>query len=77
MKHSTRKCILEFVAAVMVGMPCRGKDKSHSDWKKLPDMAVPRWEAGSVSRYTIKMTITNQDILQTLRDSAMMKNRKN
>ena len=32
----------------MMGMPCTARDESHSSWKRLPDMAVPRWEAGSV-----------------------------
>ena len=48
MKHSTMKFVLAFVTAVMMGMPCIARDESHSVWKRLPDMAVPRREAGSV-----------------------------
>lgn len=48
MTHSTKKLVLVFVAAMMMGKPCMGRDESHSSWKRLPDMAVPRWEAGSV-----------------------------
>jgi len=48
MKHSTKTFVLAFVAAAMMGMPCIARDESHSAWKRLPDMAVPRWEAGSV-----------------------------
>ncbi len=42
MKHSTKTFVLEFVAAVMVGMPCIARDVSQSAWKKLSDMAVPQ-----------------------------------
>jgi hypothetical protein len=48
MRHSTTAFILAFVAAVMIGMPCMARGASHSSWKRLPDMAVPRWEEGSV-----------------------------
>ncbi|TFG44675.1 MAG: hypothetical protein E4H40_09160, partial [Candidatus Brocadiia bacterium] len=48
MKYLTGKFILAFSAAVMMGMPCIAREESHSAWEKLPDMAVPRWEAGSV-----------------------------
>ena len=48
MKYSTRKSILAIVAAVMVDGPCMARDESNSDWTRLPDRAVPRWEAGSV-----------------------------
>lgn len=42
MKHPTKICVLTFVAAAMMGMPCMARDESHSSWKRLPDMAVPR-----------------------------------
>ncbi|MHC4517956.1 MAG: Kelch repeat-containing protein, partial [Planctomycetota bacterium] len=48
MKHSIRTLVLAFAAAVMVGMPCPAQDESDGLWKRLPDMAVPRWEAGTV-----------------------------
>ena len=45
MKYSTRKYVLIFIAAIMVDVPCMALGESHSAWKRLPDMAVPRWEA--------------------------------
>jgi N-acetylneuraminic acid mutarotase len=48
MKHSTKALVPAFVAAVMVPMLCMAGNESHSSWKRLPDMAVPRWEAGTV-----------------------------
>lgn len=48
MKYSTKTFVLVFVAAVTIGTPCIAQHESHSDWKRLPDMAVPRWEAGTV-----------------------------
>ncbi|MHC4557073.1 MAG: Kelch repeat-containing protein [Planctomycetota bacterium] len=48
MKYSTRKYVLVFIAAIMVDVPCMARGDSHSVWKRLPDMAVPRWEAGSI-----------------------------
>jgi len=48
MKYLTVNIFFTFIAAVMIGMPCNAQDESHSAWKRLPDMAVPRWEAGSV-----------------------------
>jgi len=48
MKLPNKTFILVFVAAAMMGMPCIARSESHSSWKRLPDMAVPRWEAGTV-----------------------------
>ena len=42
MKYSTGKYVLVFIAAIMMDVPCMARDESHSDWKMLPDMAVPR-----------------------------------
>jgi len=48
MEHPTEMLVLAFVAAVMVGAPCVAQDEPRGLWTRLPDMAVPRWEAGSV-----------------------------
>ena len=48
MKRSNKIFALAFVAATMIGMPRLTRGASDSSWKRLPDMAVPRWEAGSV-----------------------------
>ena len=42
MKYLTVNIVFIFIAAVMIGMPCNAQDESHSAWKRLPDMAVPR-----------------------------------
>jgi hypothetical protein len=48
MEYPTKKCVLAFVAAMMTGMSCMAQSASHSSWKRLSDMEVRRWEAGSV-----------------------------
>jgi len=48
MKYSTVNFVLTLFTTAMMGMPCIARDESLSAWKRLPDMAVPRWEAGSV-----------------------------
>ncbi len=48
MKHSTKAFVLAFVAALVMEMLCMAQSESHSVWKRFPDMAVPRWEAGTV-----------------------------
>jgi len=48
MKRSIETFVLTFVVAAMMGMPCMARDESRNSWKRLPDMAVPRWEAGTV-----------------------------
>jgi N-acetylneuraminic acid mutarotase len=48
MTHSRQKLALAFAAAVTMGMPCMAQDESHGSWKRLGDMAVARWEAGTV-----------------------------
>jgi len=48
MKHPAKTPVLAFVTAAVMGMPCMARNESHGLWKRLPDMAVPRWEAGSV-----------------------------
>ena len=48
MKRSNKIFALAFVAATMIGMPRLIRGASDSSWKRLSDMAVPRWEAGSV-----------------------------
>jgi N-acetylneuraminic acid mutarotase len=48
MRHSAKAFILAFVTALTMAIPSIAQDESSSVWKRLPDMAVPRWEAGSV-----------------------------
>jgi N-acetylneuraminic acid mutarotase len=48
MKETAKTFVLAFVAALMLGTPCMAQGASHSSWKRLLNMAVPRWEAGSV-----------------------------
>jgi len=48
MKRSTDTLVLAFVAVVTAGMPCMARDESGGGWKRLPDTAVPRREAGTV-----------------------------
>jgi len=48
MKHSAKTYILMLVTAVTVAVSSVAQNESRSSWKKLPDMAVPRWEAGTV-----------------------------
>jgi N-acetylneuraminic acid mutarotase len=48
MKHPTKTLVLAFVTAAVMGMPCMAQNESDGSWTRLPDMAVPRWEAGTV-----------------------------
>jgi hypothetical protein len=48
MMHWAETSLLVWVAAVTVGTPCPVQDESQGLWQRLPDMAVPRWEAGLV-----------------------------
>jgi len=48
MTHSCQTVVLAFVAVVTTVMPCLTQAESQDVWTRLPDMAVPRWEAGAV-----------------------------
>ena len=48
MTHLTETLLLVLVAVAMLGMPSLAQGESQGSWTRLPDMAVPRWEAGSV-----------------------------
>ena len=48
MTHLTETLLLVWVAVAMLGMPSLAQGESQGSWTRLPDMAVPRWEAGSV-----------------------------
>ena len=65
MKHWAAASVPVFVAAVMVTMPCTAREGTQSVWKKLPDMAVPRWEAGTVVFENQLSRITRREFIGT------------
>ena len=48
MTHLSKTSILALAVATLMPAPCTAGNESAGSWRRLPDMAVPRWEAGSV-----------------------------